>query len=253
MYGYDNGKASGSETTNDIQRGSVIEETSAPPTTRTANSADSSTRETEPQPIKFLISCNDDILIPSTEQIIGTCLQSHKLWRSYVAGARRFAAGQIPAASLDAFAPMHRVPGLPQNLHKKYAIKGRALWNVPSPEFHVNIPRRSTMKTCGIHLMFMEISYEGWLTKEATKKKSSSIVIEFIKPEPVNTIIYAGFFWEGLVHTCQLYDRSCRVKQCVRCYQYGHIGTQYGAPQPCGHCARGHQSIASAFKQSTIE
>lgn len=70
-----------------------------------------------------------------------------------------------------------------------------------------------------------EITYVGWLTKEATKKQSSSIVIEFTRPEPANSIIYAGFLWEGLVHTCQLYDRSCRVKQCFRCYQYGHIGT----------------------------
>jgi hypothetical protein len=46
-----------------------------------------------------------------------------------------------------------------------------------------------------------EITYVGWLTKEATKKQSSSIVIEFTRPEPANNIIYAGFLWEGLVHT----------------------------------------------------
>jgi hypothetical protein len=62
------------------------------------------------------------------------------------------------------------------------------------------------------------------------------------RPEPANNIIYAGFLWEGLVYTCQLYDRSCRVKQSFRCYNYGHIGTQCSAPQPCGHCARGQQS-----------
>ena len=98
-----------------------------------------------------------------------------------------------------------------------------------------------------------EITYVGWLTKEATKKKNSSIVVEFTKPEPANNIIYAGFLWEGLVHTCQLYDRSCRVKQCFRCYQYGHIGTQCSAPQACGHCARGHQSKDCPAKSSTAE
>jgi hypothetical protein len=38
-----------------------------------------------------------------------------------------------------------------------------------------------------------EITYVGWLTKEATKKQSSSIVVEFTRPEPANNIIYAGF------------------------------------------------------------
>ncbi|KAK5215374.1 hypothetical protein LTR72_011578, partial [Exophiala xenobiotica] len=67
------------------------------------------------------------------------------------------------------------------------------------------------------------ISYVGWLTKDANKKRSSSLVVEFTRPEMANAIIYAGFLWEGLVHTCQLYDRSCRIKQCLRCYDYGHI------------------------------
>lgn len=86
------------------------------------------------------------------------------------------------------------------------------------------------------------ISYVGWLTKDANKKRSSSLVVEFTRPEMANAIIYAGFLWEGLIHTCQLYDRSCRIKQCLRCYDYGHIGTQCSARQKCGHCAGGHES-----------
>ena len=95
------------------------------------------------------------------------------------------------------------------------------------------------------------ISYVGWLTKDANKKRSSSLVVEFTRPEMANAIIYAGFLWEGLVHTCQLYDRSCRIKQCLRCYDYGHIGTQCNARQTCGHCAGGHESRACAAKNTT--
>ena len=87
-----------------------------------------------------------------------------------------------------------------------------------------------------------EITYIGWLTKESIKKRSSSIVLEFTRPEMANAIIYTGLLWEGMVHTCQLYDRSCRIKQCVRCYDYGHIGTQCSALQACGHCAGRHES-----------
>ncbi|KIW09692.1 hypothetical protein PV08_12035 [Exophiala spinifera] len=93
-----------------------------------------------------------------------------------------------------------------------------------------------------------KITYVGWLTKGSTKKRNSSIVIEFTQPEMANAIIYAGFLWEGLIHNCQLYDRSCRIKQCLRCYDYGHIGTQCNAPQKCGHCAGGHESRGCPVK-----
>ncbi|EED12027.1 conserved hypothetical protein [Talaromyces stipitatus ATCC 10500] len=87
-----------------------------------------------------------------------------------------------------------------------------------------------------------EITYVGWLTKEATPKQASSIVVEFKDPEMANTIIYAGMVWEGQVHQCQLYDRACRVKQCFRCCNYGHIGTQCNASQTCGYCAGQHET-----------
>jgi len=57
-----------------------------------------------------------------------------------------------------------------------------------------------------------------------------------------NAIIYAGMAWEGQIHTCQLYDRACRVKQCFRCYNYGHIGAQCDAAQTCGYCAELHET-----------
>jgi hypothetical protein len=88
-----------------------------------------------------------------------------------------------------------------------------------------------------------QISYIGWLTKESTLKRASSIVVEFTEPEMANAIIYAGMAWEGHIHQCQLYDRACRTKQCFRCYNYGHIGTQCNASQVCGYCAAALISI----------
>jgi hypothetical protein len=87
-----------------------------------------------------------------------------------------------------------------------------------------------------------KISHVGWLTKEATLKRASSIVVEFTDPEAANAIIYAGMAWDGHIHQCQLYDRACRVKQCFRCYNYGHIGTQCKASQVCGYCAELHET-----------
>ena len=87
-----------------------------------------------------------------------------------------------------------------------------------------------------------EISYVGWLTKESPLKRASSVVVEFTDPEMANAIIYAGMVWDGQIHICQLYDRACRVKQCFRCYKYGHIGTQCNAAQTCGYCAELHET-----------
>ena len=87
-----------------------------------------------------------------------------------------------------------------------------------------------------------EISYVGWLTKEATLKRTSSIVVEFKDPEIANAIIYAGMAWEGQIQQCQLYDRACRMKQCFRCYHYGHIGTQCNVSQTCGYCSEQHET-----------
>ncbi|KAF3492133.1 uncharacterized protein GIQ15_01650 [Arthroderma uncinatum] len=87
-----------------------------------------------------------------------------------------------------------------------------------------------------------EISSVGWLTWESTLKHASSIVVEFTDSEMANAIIYAGMAWDGQIHMCQLYDRACRVKQCFRCYNYGHIGTQCNAAQACGYCAELHET-----------
>jgi hypothetical protein len=89
---------------------------------------------------------------------------------------------------------------------------------------------------------YAKVSYVGWLTKEATLKRASSIVVEFTDPEMANAIIYAGMAWDGQIHQCQLYDCACRVKQGFRCSNYGHIGTQCSAPQTCGYCAEQHET-----------
>lgn len=87
-----------------------------------------------------------------------------------------------------------------------------------------------------------EISHVGWLTRESPSKSASAIVVEFKEPEMANAIIYASMVWDGQLHSSELYDRACRVKQCFRCYRYGHIGTQCSAAQTCGYCAELHET-----------
>jgi hypothetical protein len=95
-----------------------------------------------------------------------------------------------------------------------------------------------------------KIAFVAWLTRDATSKRASSIVVEFEEPDTANAIIYAGMAWQGQIHQCQLYDRACRLKQCFRCFNYGHIGTQCQLAEVCGHCAEQHETRRCEKRQA---
>ncbi|EXU95360.1 zinc knuckle domain protein [Metarhizium robertsii] len=86
------------------------------------------------------------------------------------------------------------------------------------------------------------IKYIGWLTRTSAAKTASSVIIEFTRPQDANKIIDEGLIWQGEVFQCELYDRSCRLRQCFNCLGYGHIGTQCKATMRCGYCAQEHVS-----------
>jgi hypothetical protein len=92
------------------------------------------------------------------------------------------------------------------------------------------------------------IKYIGWLTRTAATKSASSVIIEFIKPQDANKIIDEGLIWQGEVFQCELYDRSCRLRQCFSCQRYGHLGTQCKATTRCGYCAQEHASRECCVK-----
>lgn len=51
-------------------------------------------------------------------------------------------------------------------------------------------------------------------------------------------------------HDCVLYDQSCRLKQCYRCHEYGHIGPQCDAEERCGYCAGKHNTKECMAKET---
>lgn len=87
-----------------------------------------------------------------------------------------------------------------------------------------------------------EIKHIGWLTRDASAKTASTITIEFTKPEDANKVIDEGLIWQGEVFQCERYERQCRVKQCFKCQNNGHIRTQCKAPTACGYCAQEHET-----------
>ncbi|KAK8096430.1 uncharacterized protein PG998_014298 [Apiospora kogelbergensis] len=71
----------------------------------------------------------------------------------------------------------------------------------------------------------------------------SSLVVEFTTPEPANRLIHSQGRWSNEYHPAERYDKGCRMKQCLRCQQYGHITTQCAAAHDtCGYCAGIHDS-----------
>jgi hypothetical protein len=87
-----------------------------------------------------------------------------------------------------------------------------------------------------------KVSYVGWLTKLGAKKTASSLVVEFATRTQANRAIKEGLVLGACQHDCELYDGSCRLKQCYGCQGYSHIVTQCTADEKCGYCAEPHNS-----------
>lgn len=87
-----------------------------------------------------------------------------------------------------------------------------------------------------------KVTYAGWLTREGRKKATSSLVVEFTTKHHANRVIREGLVLNAIQHDCVLYDRSCKLKQCYRCHEYGHIGPQCDANERCGYCAEAHNT-----------
>ncbi|EKG09445.1 gag-like protein [Macrophomina phaseolina MS6] len=98
-----------------------------------------------------------------------------------------------------------------------------------------------------------EIKYVGWLTKASTNKKASSLVVEFSRAEDANAAITGEMVWQAEMLSCELYDRTCKVKQCLNCQKYGRIGTHCEAPQACGYCAGQRSSKDYSQKEDSTQ
>ncbi|CEL05808.1 hypothetical protein ASPCAL06922 [Aspergillus calidoustus] len=95
-----------------------------------------------------------------------------------------------------------------------------------------------------------KVSYVEWLTKEGRRKPTSSLIVEFTTKYHANRAIREGLVLNAIHHDCVLYDRSCRLKQCYRCHEYGHIGLQCDAEERCGYCAGMHNTKECMAKET---
>jgi hypothetical protein len=84
----------------------------------------------------FLNGEDNDPLIPSTDQINLTFLQSQSIWSAYLADAYKLQPGSIPSCCLDLHNMIQHVPPLPQDLSGRQNITGHAVWHIEAPELH---------------------------------------------------------------------------------------------------------------------
>ena len=86
------------------------------------------------------------------------------------------------------------------------------------------------------------ITYATWLSPANKAKRTTSLRIEFARPEVANRFSFNGMLYDGMLLHLVRFVKERRPKQCFRCYTYGHLEQQCPAPsRSCSFCtARGH-------------
>lgn len=63
------------------------------------------------------------------------------------------------------------------------------------------------------------------------------------EPDQANLLIDTGLLLDSELHDCELFDGSCYITQCFKCYQYNHTAKHCRSVARCGFCdAAGHSS-----------
>ena len=87
-----------------------------------------------------------------------------------------------------------------------------------------------------------EILYLGWVKghERIGQKTRSSMVIAFSDACTANKIIQEGLFLRSERMRTELYDPGCRVVQCAKCLQFGHVMAMCSSAVCCPFCNLTH-------------
>ena len=88
----------------------------------------------------------------------------------------------------------------------------------------------------------LKVDKTEWLTRDFDKKDYSSLIVWVTSAEVANRLIQWGITIESDIKTVQYYDRECRMKQCLKCQEYGHLTYACKNDQRCAHCAQDHRT-----------
>ena len=120
---------------------------------------------------------------------------------------------------------LHGVDNATMDLNKKDAVM-----KILRDENAVNTPN-------------LDIDYIGYLRKDGATLPVTSIVIELNSAEQANQAIHRSLIWNSQQLSVTRYERACRMCQCFKCWQYGHVSDSCPSDtDKCGHCAGPHRS-----------
>jgi hypothetical protein len=84
----------------------------------------------------------------------------------------------------------------------------------------------------------------GWAKKTLKYgKRIAALHIGIAEPDQANLLIDTGLLLDSELHDCELFDGSCYITQCFKCYQYNHTVKHCRNVGRCGFCgSAGHSS-----------
>ena len=85
------------------------------------------------------------------------------------------------------------------------------------------------------------VRYMCWSENKFNPKSTfASVNVEFATAEKANLAIRSDLIWNREIHTCRKPVRLFILRQCCRCYAYGHTSSRCSAAVRCGRCAGEH-------------
>jgi hypothetical protein len=88
-----------------------------------------------------------------------------------------------------------------------------------------------------------------WLGYVEGVKEYASLIMRIDSATQANRLIQEGIVMRYDLKNVETYDPKCRITQCFKCQQYGHISPDCTSQQRCGHC--GEQSSEDKQQQQT--
>ena len=79
------------------------------------------------------------------------------------------------------------------------------------------------------------------LMLEKREKRTTALMIEFLRPEQANKALADGLFWQGTCHTCNIADvLRFGLQRCRLCQELGHLAKTCSGKPRCWRCAGPH-------------
>ena len=90
----------------------------------------------------------------------------------------------------------------------------------------------------------------GWAQRTLKSgKRLAALHIGVAEPEQANLLIDTGLLLDSELHDCELFDGSCYITQCFKCYQYNHTAKHCRSIARCGFCGSASHSSQDCDKK----